>query len=62
MSAIPWTAGQLTESIAKALRARKFDAVVDFLRLLAVVDPQRAQDVLDTIEAGMMIAERGQGG
>ncbi len=61
MTTIPWTADQLTESIAKALKARQVDAVPPLLRLLAVVDPHRAQDVLDTISAGMMIAERGQG-
>jgi len=49
VSEIPWTAEQLTESIAKALKARNFEAVTDLLRLLAVVDPSRAQDILDMI-------------
>ncbi len=56
MSAIPWTADQLTEGVAIALRARDFEAVAAFLLLLAAVDAQRAQDCLDTIRAGLAVA------
>ena len=33
------------------------EAVADFLRVLALVDWRRAQDVYDTIQAGLAIAE-----
>lgn len=56
MTAIPWTADQLTEGIHRALRARDMEAVTDFLRVLAAVDPQRAQDVCDTLKLGLAIA------
>ena len=55
MSEIPWTAEQLTGGIANALKARNFEAVVDFLRLLVVVDPQRAQDVWETLQLGIAL-------
>jgi hypothetical protein len=57
MADIPWTADQLTEGVHRALQARDMEAVADFLRVLAAVDPQRAQDVYDTIQAGLVIAE-----
>ena len=56
MADIPWTADQLTEAIRCALRARDMEAVAYFLRLLAVVDPHRAQDVYDTLQLGLTIA------
>jgi hypothetical protein len=55
MSEIPWTAEQLTGGIANAIKARKFDAVEHFLRLLVVVDPQRAEDVWDTLQLGVLL-------
>jgi hypothetical protein len=54
---IPFTADQLTEGIHRAIKARDMEAVADFLRVLAVVDPQRAQDVYDTLQLGLVIAE-----
>lgn len=62
MADIPWTADQLTEGIANALAARDFEAVEDFLRLLAVVDPEQAQSVMNTMKFGMALSEsRGLG-
>lgn len=55
---IPYSADQLTEGITRALKAGDAEAVYDFLRVLAVVNPRRAQDVMDTIELGLTIAER----
>ncbi len=57
MTAVPFTADQLTEGITRALKAGDAEAVYDFLRVLAVVDPRRAQDVMDMIEVGLTIAE-----
>lgn len=45
------TADDLTMSIYMALRARKMDAVAALMPLLAVKDPDRAQLILDVIEA-----------
>lgn len=52
------TAEQLTDAIARALHDGNVDAVEGLLRMLAVVDPHRAQDVYDTIQAGLAIAGR----
>jgi hypothetical protein len=57
MTGIPFTADQLTEGVRRALQARDMEAVADFLRVLAAVDPRRAQDVQDTLELGLVIAE-----
>jgi hypothetical protein len=47
------TAGELTEGIARALKARDMPAVVALLKWLAVIDPVQAQLVYDTIKLGM---------
>lgn len=52
------TAGQLVTGIANALRARDLIAVVDLLGILAVIDPQLASDVYDTLQAGIAAGER----
>ncbi|MDX3661273.1 hypothetical protein PV646_28545 [Streptomyces sp. ID05-26A] len=49
------TADQLEGGIVNALQAANFQAVNDFLLLLALKDPQRAQLVLDTIKVGLAI-------
>jgi hypothetical protein len=53
MPDIPWTADQLTEGIQRALKAQDMEGVTAFLRVLAVVDPDRAQGVHDAIQAGL---------
>jgi hypothetical protein len=55
MSAIPYTADQLTGGIANAIKAREFEAVEHFLRLLVVVDPKRAEEVWDTLQLGILL-------
>jgi F0F1-type ATP synthase delta subunit len=59
VTAPEFTAEQLTEGIANALKAHNMEAVKDFLTVLAFVDPHRAQDVMDMLQAGIMIAEAG---
>jgi hypothetical protein len=53
-----WTADDIVSIIPKVLGDPK--AVEACIRLLAVKDPHRAQDVLDAIETGLFL--RGQGG
>ena len=48
-------ADTLMKVIADAMKARDFEAVVAGIKILATVDPQMAQDVYDTIQAGIMI-------
>lgn len=57
MTEIPWTADELTEGVHRALKARDMEAVADFLRVLAMVDPARAQDVYDTLQLDLAIKE-----
>jgi len=54
-----WDADTLVKVIGEALRNTDFQAVEAAIRILATVDPQRAQDVLDTIQAGLAIQEAG---
>jgi hypothetical protein len=49
------TAEDLEAGIAKALEARDMPAVVDFLRVLVTVDPQRAALVYDTLTVGIAL-------
>jgi hypothetical protein len=56
---IQWDADTLIKVIGEALRNADFKAVEAAIRILATVDPQRAQDVLDTIQAGLAIQEAG---
>jgi hypothetical protein len=46
-----WTADQITEAIALAIRAHDFKAAVSLIRLLAVRDPRRAEVVFESIGA-----------
>jgi hypothetical protein len=54
-----WDADTLIKVIGEALRRADFKGVEAAIRVLATVDPQRAQDVLDTIQAGLAIREAG---
>jgi len=58
-SAIPWTAEQLTEGIAKALKDRQIDAIEPLMRLLVVVDPRQAERVWETLQLGVLLAAQG---
>lgn len=60
MTAHEFTSDQITETIAGAIRDREFEVVPGLIRLLAVQDPDRAQEVLDTIEAAQVIAKADQ--
>lgn len=48
-----YTPEQLTEAIASAIRDRDFPVIPYLVTLLAVKDPEAAQQVLDAIEAGI---------
>lgn len=52
-----FTADQIVAGIASAIAEREFEVVVALLRMLAVRDPRRAQDVLDTFELAGTIRE-----
>jgi hypothetical protein len=54
---IPWTAEQLTQGVANALKARNFEAVHDFIRLLVVVDPRQAEAVWETLQLGIALGK-----
>lgn len=60
MTVHEYTPDQITETIANAIRDREFDVVPGLIRLLALQDPGRAQEVLDTIQAGQIIAKAAQ--
>jgi hypothetical protein len=50
-----WDADTLMKIIAEAIRYKDWDAVIAAIKVLATVDPHLAQDVYDTIQAGLMI-------
>jgi hypothetical protein len=50
-------ADTLVKVISQALKNDDFPAVVAGIKVLATVDPGKAQDVLDTIQAGIAICE-----
>jgi hypothetical protein len=50
-----FTADEITEAIASAIKACDFPAVEALLRRLAVTDPAQAQRVYDTIQAGLAV-------
>ena len=54
-----WDADTLMKVIADAMKARDFEAVIAGIKILATVDPGKAQDVYDTIQAGIMIGRAG---
>jgi len=49
----------LVKVIGNAIRDADFPLAETGIKVLATVDPQRAQDVLDTIRAGLAIQEAG---
>lgn len=51
-----FTVDQLTQIVANAIAAHDVEAVDIAIRLMAVLDPNRAQEVLDTIEFGLALA------
>lgn len=50
-----YTADQLVFSIKQALHDHEVTVVPGLIKLLAVIDPSRAQDVLDTIKLGIRL-------
>ncbi len=52
-----WDADTLVKVIGQALKDKDFRAVEAGIRVLATVDSRKAQDVLDMIQAGLMIRE-----
>ena len=50
------TADQIADSIPRAIKAGDAQAVEGLIILLALRDPKRAQEVLDTIELGIALS------
>jgi hypothetical protein len=50
-----WDADTLMKIIAEAIRYKDWDAVIAAIKVLATVDACLAQDVYDTIQAGLVI-------
>jgi hypothetical protein len=51
-----FTPDQIVEGIETALADHQVTVIPGLIKLLAVQDPRRAQQVLDTIETGLTIA------
>lgn len=51
-----WTAAEITECIHKALQDREIGAIEGLLKLLAVRDPRRAEELMDTLKVGLFMA------
>jgi len=62
MSAAEVTPDRLVGGIANALKARDLTAVVDMLEALAALDPQRAQEVYNTLQLGISLSRWQQRG
>lgn len=56
MTTHEFTPDQIVDGISSAIRERKFAVVESLLKMLAVQDPGRAQDILDTIDLANIIA------
>lgn len=54
-----WDAEALERVMRAALREGDVQAVVAALRLMAPLDPGRAQELLDTLQLGLALAGRG---
>lgn len=52
-----WDADTLVKVIAEMIKNRDWPGVDAGIRVLATVDPRRAQDVYDTIQAGLAISQ-----
>lgn len=59
MGSHTFTPDQIVDGITQAIHDREFEVVPSLIQLLAVQDPQRAQDVLDTIDLAAVIAGAG---
>lgn len=60
MTAHEFTSDQISETIATAIRDRDLHVVPGLIRLLALQDPGRAQEVLDTVELARVLAKAEQ--
>lgn len=49
----------LTHGIAEAIKAHDFAMVASQLRTLAVIDPEQAKAVWETIQFGLQLADAG---
>jgi hypothetical protein len=56
------TADQLASAIHTALKAHRVREALGLLYPLAIADPQRAQDIMDTMLLGIELAGGGSGG
>ena len=56
-----YTAEQITQGIAEAIKARDFPAVVSLLKMLAVRDPRQAEVVYESMMAGLDAGESAAG-
>lgn len=54
-----FTPDQIVDGITQAIHDRELEVVPSLIKLLATQDPQRAQDVLDTIDLATVIAGAG---
>lgn len=57
-----WTAGQITEGIALAVKERDFEAVVALLRMLALKDPHKAEVLYQSMLAVLGTTKGGTDG
>lgn len=57
-----FTSDEIVEGIRKAIADHDVHVVPDLIKLLATKDPRRAQQVLDTLEVGLVIARERDGG
>lgn len=55
MTGHQYTPDQIVDAIVKALHDGEVTAVPGLIGLLALQDPQRAQDVYDTLQAGIAL-------
>jgi hypothetical protein len=51
------TPDQLEACVHRALKARDIQAVEGYLLLMALKDPHRAQDLIDTLKVGIRLAK-----
>lgn len=56
-----FTSDQIVDTIHHALERRDLKAVDSLLKLLAVRDPRRAEDVIDTLKLGLFLASLSDG-
>jgi hypothetical protein len=54
---VRYTADELVQGIARAIKAKDFAAVRDLLHALAVVSPRDAQTVVDAIDTARFLSD-----